>query len=113
MLMFRFGWHDCVIILRHRIVRVEAFGRILRIPLMSVKVRVVFQEIVILDGACIPGGVQIVVQVIQLHNIPAVGTAVTQTGNQSGINSLFQCQPVKQKRIALANCRFVDQSRIC
>ena len=79
---------------------------------MVTEIGIGFQEPVVIAQAGIPGGIQIVVQIVQFHNIPSVGAAASDAGNQTSVNAKLQRQPVKQQCITLADCRFIHHGRI-
>ena len=105
-----------IIRLAHGIFRQEFCREICFFRLMILKAVIAQQEPGIghadLIPGSIPGGVQIVILIIQLHDIPGVTAAIANAGDDPGIHAQRQRQSVKQQRIALANSGFVDQSGI-
>ena len=77
---------------------------------------VALQEIGIVPAClitgCVPGGVHIVVLAIELHNVPAVGAAVADAADHTGIHTGFQSQTVEGGSIALTYAAMLNQSAV-
>ena len=69
------------------------------------------QEIVIIGVSRVPRGVQVVIEAVELSNIPAVGAAAV-TGDESAINAQLQGQTVQQKGVSLTDAGTVNQTGI-
>ena len=78
---------------------------------MSREIQGALEEVAVAGRTRIPGGVQIVVQVIELHDVPGMGAAAV-ADDDTGIHTQLQHQPVEQHGIALADGDLVHQRRI-
>ena len=78
------------------------------------KIGIGAQEEIVGGHSRIPGGIQVVVQLVQSHDIPGVATiaAGLDTGNDPGIHIQLQRQPVEQIGVALTHGSLVHQRRI-
>ena len=105
-----------IIIRTHGIGGIEAFCSVFLVPDVIVKIGITQQEIGIIQSRLgisgIPGGVHIIVQAIQLHDIPGMGAAVANTADNAVIHPGFQYQSVEQVGIALADSGLVHQCGI-
>ena len=100
-----------VILAVHGIGRVELGVIIIVVADMVFEISGANQKITVIGLACIPGGVQIVVQIVDPGNVPAVG-ATAVTGDEPGIHPQLQGQSVQQQGIALAYRSTVHQRGI-
>ena len=110
-----------IIILRHGI---SGLIRIAGIIIPAVppgmtggKARLPFQEeICIFDPRIeirIPGGIQIIINTADLHDIPGMGVTVAVALDDPRIHTGLQQHAVHQKRISVADCLAVLQRRVC
>ena len=95
----------------HGIFTVECCGIVFVITDMVCKIIGTNQKIVVCGIAGIPGGVQIVVQIVEFCDIPAVRSAAV-AGDQTGVNTQLQRQTVEQQGITLADGGTVHQCGI-
>ena len=95
----------CII---HGIGGVERGCVIFRVAGMIFEIGGADQEIPIVRAARVPGGVQIIVQVIEPGDVPAMGTTAV-TGNEPRVHAQLQGQPVQQQGIALADRGAIQQ----
>ena len=90
----------------------KSFRFIVLIAHMIFKIRWAFEEIPIGSAACIPGGIQVIILASHFYDIPAVGSAVPGSRNQSGIHTAFQRQAVEKESIALTDGSLIYHGRI-
>ena len=94
----------------------EVGSAVFGIPVVIGEIVLTAQEVLIFQAGLrpggVPGGVQVVVQAVQLHDVPGVTFAAAEAGDHAVVNTKFQQQPVQQHGITLADGGSVDQGRI-
>ena len=94
----------------------ECLGVIFFLADMVIEIRLIFQEISILHVIFrirgVPGGIQIVEEITQPDNVPAMGAAVSGAGNVAAVQTGFQRHAVEEGCITLADSGAVDQRRV-
>ena len=101
-----------IIFRAHRIGLIKLICCIVFISCMIREICFTLQEIFVRLFSRIPRCIQIIIQIIQLYNIPSVCLRTGLSRNQTVINSKFQRHPVKQYCISLTYCLSIYQSTI-
>ena len=80
---------------RHRVGSHKIGCGIVCVSVMVGKIIHIFQKIIIRISAGIPGAVQVIITAVDLYNVPCVISTACYTGDDSGIQSGFECQSIK------------------